>query len=63
MRFIEGGPILPNELLAARDEGQVVFFGGSGVSFARAGLPDFYGLAEDVLENLTPPRTAVQGPS
>lgn len=34
MRFIENGPILPTELLTARDEGQVVFFCGSGVSLA-----------------------------
>ena len=52
MRFIDGGPILPNELLSARDEGQVIFFCGSGVSLARARLPDFYGLADDVLEHL-----------
>jgi hypothetical protein len=52
MRFVEGGLILPNELLAARDEGQVIFFCGSGVSLARAKLPDFYGLADEVLEHL-----------
>jgi len=52
MRFVESGPILPNELLSARDEGQVIFFCGSGVSLARAGLPDFYGLADDVLDHL-----------
>ncbi len=52
MRFIENGPILPTELLTARDEGQVVFFCGSGVSLARARLPDFYGLADAVLDEL-----------
>ncbi|MDP9412504.1 MAG: SIR2 family protein [Pseudomonadota bacterium] len=52
MRFIENGPILPTDLLTARDEGQVVFFCGSGVSLARAGLPDFYGLADAVLDQL-----------
>ncbi|MBM9401094.1 SIR2 family protein [Gluconacetobacter azotocaptans] len=52
MRFVEGGPILPNELLSARDEGQVIFFCGAGVSLARARLPDFYSLADDVLNHL-----------
>ncbi|GAA0321750.1 hypothetical protein GCM10009087_35000 [Sphingomonas oligophenolica] len=52
MRFVQNGPIFPNELLSARDEGQVIFFCGSGVSLARAHLPDFYGLADDVLEHL-----------
>lgn len=52
MRFLPDGPDIPNELLVARDEGRVVFFCGSGVSKARAGLPDFYGLAETVLKKL-----------
>lgn len=45
MRFSPRGPDIPGALLDARDEGQVVFFCGAGVSRARAGLPDFYGLA------------------
>lgn len=52
MRFLPDGPNIPDELLVARDEGRVVFFCGSGVSKARAGLPDFYGLAETVLKKL-----------
>lgn len=52
MRFVEHGPNIPDELLTARDEGQVIFFCGSGVSLAKAGLPDFYGLADAVLEHL-----------
>ena len=52
MRFIENGPSIPDELLNARDEGRVVFFCGSGVSRARAGLPDFFGLADAVLREL-----------
>jgi len=52
VRFIEHGPILPNELLFAQDEGRVVFFCGSGVSLAKAGLPNFAGLAERVLRQL-----------
>lgn len=52
MRFIENGPILPDELLEAHDEGRVVFFCGAGVSMAYAKLPSFVGLAEQVLSGL-----------
>nr|VFK54851.1 MAG: SIR2-like domain-containing protein [Candidatus Kentron sp. TUN]VFK60063.1 MAG: SIR2-like domain-containing protein [Candidatus Kentron sp. TUN] len=52
MRFFENGPRLPDELLTARDEERVVFFCGAGVSIARAGLPDFFGLAETVIREL-----------
>ncbi len=52
MRFLENGPSIPDELLNARDEGRVVFFCGAGVSRARAGLPDFFGLAEAVIRKL-----------
>ena len=52
MRFFENGPAIPDELLHARDEGWVVFFCGAGVSRAKAGLPDFFGLAEKVMETL-----------
>ncbi len=52
MRFIENGPSIPDELLTARDEGRVIFFCGSGVSRAKAGLPDFFSLASNVIERL-----------
>jgi len=52
LRFIDKGPSIPDELLLARDQGRVVFFCGAGVSRARAGLPDFFGLAEQVIESL-----------
>ncbi len=52
MRFVADGPIFPDELLTARDEGQVLFFCGAGVSRARAQLPDFYGLADKVVDAL-----------
>ena len=52
MRFFENGPAIPDELLHARDEGRVVFFCGAGVSQAKAGLPGFFGLAEEVMETL-----------
>ncbi len=45
-------PPIPDELLVARDEGRVIFFCGAGVSRARAGLSDFFGLAEKVTETL-----------
>jgi hypothetical protein len=52
MRFLANGPSIPDELLVARDEGRVIFFCGAGVSRARAGLPDFFGLAQNVIETL-----------
>ncbi|GAC18277.1 SIR2 family protein [Paraglaciecola arctica] len=52
MRFIDNGPSIPEELLLARDQGRVVFFCGAGVSLAKAGLPDFFGLAEKVIKSL-----------
>jgi hypothetical protein len=52
MRFFADGPAIPDALLVARDEGQVLFFCGSGVSLARAGLPNFFGLADKVIEAL-----------
>jgi hypothetical protein len=52
MRFLPGGPLLPDDLLTARDKGQVIFFCGAGVSRAKAKLPDFYGLADLVVEQL-----------
>ena len=52
MRFIENGPDIPDELLFSQDEGNVVFFCGAGVSRARANLPDFSRLAEQVIDDL-----------
>lgn len=52
MRFFSDGPDIPDNLLSARDEGRVVFFCGAGVSMARAGLPDFLGLTEQVIDKL-----------
>ena len=53
MRFLAGGPILPDHLLEARDSGDVVFLCGAGVSFP-AGMPTFEGLATDVIYQLNP---------
>jgi len=55
MRFLKNGPAIPDDLLIARDEGRVVFFCGAGVSRARAHLPDFFGLANDVIRGLGVP--------
>ena len=51
MRFIENGPNIPDELLEARDKGEVVFICGAGVSIP-AGLPNFAKLAKGVIEDL-----------
>jgi SIR2-like domain len=55
MRFFEDGLLIPDELLTAHDEGRVVFFCGAGVSIARAGLPNFFGLVDKVIEILHVP--------
>ncbi len=55
VQFLEGGPEIPDELLLALDEGRVVFFCGAGVSRAKAGLPDFFCLAKQVLDTLSVP--------
>lgn len=52
MRFFSDGPNIPDNLLSARDEERVVFFCGAGVSMARAALPDFLGLTEQVIDKL-----------
>ncbi len=52
MRFIAEGPDLPGDLLDARDEGQVIFFCGAGVSRAEAGGPSFRELADRVVTRL-----------
>jgi hypothetical protein len=46
MRFIESGPNIPDELLFARDNGDVLFFCGAGVSQQKAKLPSFQGLVD-----------------
>jgi hypothetical protein len=52
LRFLENGPIIPDDLLTARDEWRIVFFCGAGVSRARAGLVDFFGPTKAVAERL-----------
>lgn len=52
MRFIPDGPDIPEELLIARDRGNVIFFCGAGVSRAFADLPGFEALAKTVIDEL-----------
>ena len=52
MRFYADGPVIPDELLIARDEGRVVFFCGAGVSKERAGKPLFFELANEIIRRL-----------
>ena len=61
MRFLPDGPNIPDELLEERDNGNVVFLCGAGVS-RPAGMPDFPELARYVVQELgtpegTPSRT------
>ena len=51
MRFTPHGPSVPNDLLDARDAGEVVFLCGAGVSIP-AGLPDFFNLTLKVAHGL-----------
>ena len=53
MRFLLGGPNIPDELLEERDNGNVVFLCGAGVSYP-AGMPDFLGLTRYVVGELAP---------
>lgn len=57
MRFFADGPNIPEALLEDRDNGNVVFFCGAGIS-RPAGLPGFIELTELVLEELGPPPEA-----
>lgn len=51
MRFYENGPDIPDQLIEARENGEVVFFCGAGIS-SPAGLPDFDRLARDLMDHL-----------
>lgn len=57
MRFFADGPNIPDELLEARDQGNVVFLCGAGVSIP-AGMPSFLGLARSVIDELGVPPNA-----
>lgn len=57
MRFVERGPDIPDQLLEARDKGEVVFLCGAGASYP-AGMPTFKGLTQHVLDELGAPEDA-----
>ena len=47
MQLIQNGPDIPDRLMQAHEEGQVVFFCGAGISYP-AGLPSFSGLVSNI---------------
>lgn len=49
MQFVVNGPVIPEALLEAHEDGKVVFFCGSGISYP-AGLPLFKGLVQDIFK-------------
>jgi hypothetical protein len=51
MRFINDGPDIPDRLIQAQEEGNVVFFCGAGVSYP-AGLPGFQQLVRLIYERI-----------
>lgn len=51
MRFVDGGPDIPNELIVAQEKGESLFVCGAGVS-RTAGLPLFGALVEKVYGRL-----------
>ena len=56
MRFLPGSPNIPDELLEARDQGDVIFLCGAGVSMPQ--LPGFAALARRVIDRLGVPSGA-----
>lgn len=52
MRFLADGPSVPDDLLVARDAGDVIFFCGAGVSQHEAKLPNFEKLGHSVIDIL-----------
>ncbi|MFL1539133.1 SIR2 family protein [Acinetobacter baumannii] len=57
MRFLANGPIIPESLLKERDNGQVVFICGAGVSIP-SGMPTFIQLTKYVFDHLSPPENS-----
>ena len=51
MQFLKDGPDVPERLLQAHEDGEVVFFCGAGISYP-AGLPGFKGLVERLYARL-----------
>ena len=59
MQFAKGGPHIPERLLQAHEDGNVVFFCGAGISYP-ACLPGFAGLVERLYSDLGVVPNAVQ---
>jgi SIR2-like domain len=51
MQFVAHGPDIPDGLVQAHEDGDVVFFCGAGISYP-AGLPGFGGLVDDIYKHL-----------
>ena len=51
MQFVTRGPHIPERLLQAHEDGQVVFFCGAGISYP-AGLPTFAGLVKQLYADM-----------
>ena len=51
MQFLKDGPDVPERLLEAHEDGDVVFFCGAGISYP-AGLPGFKGLVKGLYARL-----------
>jgi hypothetical protein len=59
MQFVPNGPDVPEPLVQAHEEGRVVFFCGSGISYP-AGLPGFQGLVDRIYEKLGTTRKPIE---
>ncbi|WP_322058498.1 anti-phage defense-associated sirtuin Dsr1 [Paraburkholderia sp. J63] len=59
MQFVTNGPDIPDELLQAHEDGNVVFFCGAGISYP-AGLPGFRGLVEKIYRHSGTSPTAIE---
>lgn len=51
MQFLTNGPDIPEALLQAHEDGQVIFFCGAGISYP-AGLPGFEGLVDAIYKHI-----------
>jgi len=49
MQFVADGPDIPDSLLKAREEGDLLFFCGAGISYP-AGLLGYKGLVEEIYQ-------------
>lgn len=58
-KFVKSGPKIPDKLLRAHEDGEVVFFCGAGIS-CQAGLPLFDKLVEKIYENLGEKRDTIE---